>query len=97
MFACCNACYQKYINEDRSIDVAALKKIYGESAEIVETPQGAKLQILENHDESRPSKENIERIMEGKEPISTLRQYTFCQCSCHVHGVHALICRQKAT
>lgn len=87
MFACCGACYKKYINEDRSVDMNSLKEIYGQTAELVDTPSGQKLQLLEEHDEKRPSKENIERIMDGKEPIPTLRQYKFCKCACHVHGL----------
>lgn len=90
MFPCCGACYKKYINEDRSVDMNALKDVYGQTAELIETPSGLKLQILEEHDESSPCKENIERIMEGKEPIATLKQYKFCRCACHVKGLHIM-------
>lgn len=88
MFGCCSAYSLKYISTEGLVDLAVLKKHFGETTELLEGQKGTlRIKIKQKVNPDALTDDEMSMVFAGQElPEKTDRIYPLCTCSCHVVG-----------
>lgn len=82
-FACCDYCYQEYINADGTLQMDFIKFNFGESAQVVQEPRTDEFALLAAKMNGTPVGNDTFVI------VGAVKQ-KLCMCECHKAGVNVM-------